>query len=127
MTLQVFGTDALRAAIDQGISLAEDTERLVETNGSFDIVTPAQLAVVTFAPRPWAGEQEEELVRRIVERTIADGLAMLTSTTVYGRTVLRMCTINPSTTVDDVRLTIDRVAQITNVARQELDHVIPTE
>ena len=120
MTLRVFGTDAMRDAIDYGISLAEETQRLIEATGSFEIVTPAQLGVVTFAPLPSAGAMEEELVRRIVERIIADGLAMLTSTTVYGRTVLRMCTINPSTTVADVGQTLDRVAEITTLAREEL-------
>jgi glutamate/tyrosine decarboxylase-like PLP-dependent enzyme len=120
MTLRTFGTDAVRLAVEAGITMAEETERLLRAGHAFEVVTPARLGVVTFAPRPRARAQEEELVRRIVERTIADGFAMLTSTTIHDRTVLRMCTINPATTVDDVRATLERVAAISAVARTEM-------
>jgi glutamate/tyrosine decarboxylase-like PLP-dependent enzyme len=120
MTLRTFGTDAVRQAVDAGITMAEETERLLRTGGAFAVVTPAQLGVVTFAPHPVPVAEEEELVRRIVERTIADGLAMLTATTIHGRTVLRMCTINPATTVEDVRATLSRVAEITTRTRAEM-------
>ena len=37
---------------------------------------------------------------------------MLTTTVINGQTVLRMCTINPRTTDDDLRSTIDMIARI---------------
>ena len=46
-------------------------------------------------------------VKRIVDAVLADGFAMLTSTTVFDRHVLRMCTINPQTTETDLRETLD--------------------
>jgi hypothetical protein len=38
-----------------------------------------------------------------------DGFAFLTSTTLKGKTALRLCTINPRTTEEDIVQTIDRL------------------
>jgi hypothetical protein len=79
------------------------------------VVTPAQLAVVTFAPaRPGLPLAEANaLVQRAVERLIADGYAMVTSTTIGGRVVLRFCLIHPAATLDDLRGTLDRLGDWT--------------
>jgi hypothetical protein len=42
---------------------------------------------------------------------MADGFAFLSTTTVHGETVLRLCTINPRTTREDVEATLDRLEQ----------------
>ena len=47
---------------------------------------------------------------------MADGFAMLTSTILRGRTVLRLCTINPRTTADDIRETIARLERFAGTA-----------
>jgi hypothetical protein len=66
-----------------------------------------------------AGEAGDEFIRRIVECVIADGYAMLTSTTVYDRVVLRMCIINPATTAEDVSGTLARVAELADEVRRQ--------
>jgi hypothetical protein len=38
-----------------------------------------------------------------------DGFAFANSTSLRGQTVMRLCTINPRTTEDDVRATIKRL------------------
>lgn len=120
MTLRVFGTAAMRSAIEYGIGLAEAAERLLRADSRYEVVTPAQLGVVTFVPAGTpAGEAGDEFIRRIVERVIADGYAMLTSTIVYGRVVLRMCIINPATTAEDVSRTLARVAALADEVRRE--------
>jgi aromatic-L-amino-acid/L-tryptophan decarboxylase len=119
MTLRVFGTAAMRAAIEYGIGLAEVAERLLRADARYEVITPAQLGVVTFVPAGVeVGEEGDEFIRRIVERVIADGYAMLTSTTVFGRVVLRMCIINPATTAEDVEGTLSRVAALTEEVRR---------
>ena len=40
---------------------------------------------------------------------LRDGFAFLTSTTLKGITALRLCTINPRTTEQDIVQTIDRL------------------
>jgi len=48
----------------------------------------------------------------IGDRLLAERWAMVTSTRLAGRNALRLCTINPRSTVDDVRGTIERMARI---------------
>jgi aromatic-L-amino-acid/L-tryptophan decarboxylase len=115
MTLRVFGVRAMREAIARGIVLAEETERLLRADPRYAVVTPAQLGIVTFVPRSadgLTGDQENAWMSRIVDAVLADGYAMLTSTTVFDRPVLRMCLINPKTTEEDVRRTLSLVAEI---------------
>lgn len=113
MSLRIFGLAAYRAAIDRGIKLAEDAEAALRADPRWDVVTPAQLAVVTFAPhRPdLSTESCNAIVQRAVERLTADGYAMVTSTQVRDRVVLRFCLIHPDAQLDEVRETADRLAR----------------
>lgn len=113
MSLRVFGLAAFRDTIDRGIALAEEVEQMLRADARWDVVTPAQLAVVTFAPR-LAGislPDANACVERAVERLTADGYAMVTSTQVRGRTVLRFCLIHPDARLDEVRETAERLAR----------------
>jgi aromatic-L-amino-acid/L-tryptophan decarboxylase len=56
----------------------------------------------------------DELNQRLVEEMIADGFAMVSSTSLRGRSALRMCTINPRTTEVDVRESIERLNSLSN-------------
>jgi hypothetical protein len=77
----------------------------VRESEALELVTPAQLGIVTFAPvRGDAGA--------LAERVVADGFAAPSSTVIQGRTVLRLCTINPRTTDDDIDRTIERICSL---------------
>ena len=49
----------------------------------------------------------------MVAAAVADGFAAPSTTIIDGRTVARLCTINPRTTDDDIRLTIERLERLT--------------
>jgi glutamate/tyrosine decarboxylase-like PLP-dependent enzyme len=102
MSINVFGMDAFRAAVDRGFTLAELAEEIIRTKPGWKIVTPAQMAVVSFR----IGENDQ-LVQQLVDAMIAEGYAFLTSTVLLGRPVLRFCTINPRTTEEDIEKTIE--------------------
>jgi aromatic-L-amino-acid/L-tryptophan decarboxylase len=121
MTLRVFGVRAMREAIARGITMAEETERLLRADPRYEVVTPAQLGIVTFVPRNdgFNLDQMNAWVTRIVDAVLAEGFAMLSSTTFFDRQVLRMCTINPKTTERDLRETLALVADIAEGTRQE--------
>jgi glutamate/tyrosine decarboxylase-like PLP-dependent enzyme len=114
MSIKVYGLDRFGAAIDQGIDNAERAQGLLEDEGRFEIVTPAQLGVVTFRYRPPNCPPLElnKLTHSIFDGIVADGHALLTTTVINGQTVLRLCTINPRTTDDDIRSTIEMIARI---------------
>ncbi|HEY0021964.1 MAG TPA: aminotransferase class V-fold PLP-dependent enzyme [Longimicrobium sp.] len=116
MTIQVFGMDAIRQAIARGMRLAEVAEEEIRSLADWEIVTPAQLGVVTFRHRPNGidGAEADDLQRRIAAGLAADGYALLSTTELRGRTVLRLCTINPRTTAEEMRRTVrtlDRIAR----------------
>lgn len=116
MTVQVFGMDAIREAIGRGMQLAEVAEREIRSLDGWEIVTPAHLGIVTFRHRPGGldGAGADDHQRRITAGLAADGYALLSTTELRGRTVLRLCTINPRTTDDEMRRTVhtlDRIAR----------------
>jgi glutamate/tyrosine decarboxylase-like PLP-dependent enzyme len=104
LSLQVFGVAAFRAAIEHGFEMAELAERILRDRG-WVIESPAQMGIVCF--RRHGGSDELHL--QLVHMMLDDGFAALTSTSLRGRVVLRMCTINPRTTAKDVEDTIDRL------------------
>jgi glutamate/tyrosine decarboxylase-like PLP-dependent enzyme len=113
MTIQVFGLEQMRAAVERGFELAELAERELRADPRWEVLTPAQMAVVNFrfaAPgRP--DEEVDHLQQQIMDDLRAEGFALTTTTRLHGRTVLRLCTINPRTTDDDMRETIARMAR----------------
>jgi glutamate/tyrosine decarboxylase-like PLP-dependent enzyme len=114
LSVNIFGWSAFRQAVQRGFELAELAEALVREHEDWQIVTPAQLAILTFryaSPR-MSERQLDDINRALVEDLIADGSAMISSTVVRERTVLRMCTINPRTTDSDMRATIACLAAL---------------
>lgn len=109
MSVRTFGMDAFRRAIEHGIDLAETAEQELRRRPGWRVVTPASLAVLTFRCEPdgLAEAAADGLQRRLAAELAQSGLAMLNTTVIRGRVVLRMCTINPRTTEDDVRRVID--------------------
>ena len=105
MSIKVFGLASFRAAIEHGFVLAEFTEACLRAMPGWEIVTPANMAVVCF--RYSSGSNAFHL--RLVQALLDDGFALITSTILRGRTVLRTCTINPRTTEADIRSTLERL------------------
>jgi glutamate/tyrosine decarboxylase-like PLP-dependent enzyme len=105
LSMQVFGLDAFRAGIDRCIDLAERAEALVRDTAGFEVVTPARLAILTFHA---VDTDNDALAQRVVE----DGYTAPSTTVLRGRTVLRMCTINPRTTDDELERSIARIADL---------------
>lgn len=114
MSLQVFGLAAFRAAVERGIDLAERAEARARSSDRWEIVAPARLGIVAFR---WAateaGERDaDEVTRRLVEASLADGWAFASSTVLRGRPALRLCTLNPRTTEEEIDGVFDRLERL---------------
>lgn len=111
LSLKIFGSTAFAQAIEQGMRLAEFAEAILRARANWEVITPAQLAVLTFryAPPHVPREQLDAWQRRLVEDLTANGFALISTTRLRGQTVLRMCTINPLATEEDIRATITRL------------------
>ena len=105
LTIRTYGAEKLRRAIDCGIENAELAESMLREDSFWEVVTPAQLGVVTFA----AVGIEEDAHRAAADSLTDSGWATLTTTTLNGRLVLRLCLINPGTTEADIRGTLQRL------------------
>lgn len=112
MTIQLFGLENLRKAVERGLVLAERAESLLRNEPGFEIVSGARLGVVAFRYIPPAPQDPDEFNRQLVAAVIGDGFALVSSTELGGKTVIRMCPINPRTTERDLEATVDRIAEI---------------
>jgi glutamate/tyrosine decarboxylase-like PLP-dependent enzyme len=110
MSLKVYGAAAFREAIGSCLELAEHAEQRLRADPRWEVVTPAQLGIVTF--RLAGGPAQDARTRALVPALMADGLAVLSSTEVGGRVALRMCTDNPRTTPGDIEATITRLGEL---------------
>ncbi len=106
MMFRTYGAARIAEAIEAGIRLAERAQELIESDPAWEIVTPAQLGIVTFTRPGWDAAEHAARVAALTE----DGFAAVTSTTLRGRAALRLCTINPRTTEADIAETLARLA-----------------
>jgi glutamate/tyrosine decarboxylase-like PLP-dependent enzyme len=106
LMLKVYGAARLRDAIARCIGLAEHAQRLLESDPGWEVVTPAQLGIVTFARPEWSAEEHAAAAAAMA----AGGYAAVTSTMLGDRPALRLCTINPLTTESEIEETVKRLA-----------------
>ncbi len=122
LTLQTLGTEKLSDMVTKGLKLAERAEDMIQEQPDWEIVTPAQLAVVNFryAPKGFSVQQCDDLNARISHKMVEDGFACVLTTNLKGRTVLRICSIHPETTEDDMRNTVELLDRYAHEAKAEL-------
>ena len=102
-----------------GIELAEKAEEKLAESPGWEIVTPANMGIVTFryVPEGLSLSEIDALNRHLVDKMIADKFAMVSSTELRGRTVLRLCTINPRTAEADIQETVRRLTHFAKEGR----------
>lgn len=107
MSLRSYGAQRFRDAVQGGIELAEFAERYIRQHPeTWDLVSPAQIGVVCFAFKNWKLGEHAACTKSVTD----SGFACVSSTMLRDKSVLRLCTINPLTTEDDIVQTIDRLA-----------------
>ena len=111
MTIQIYGMAAFRTAVARGFALARHAEALLRRMAGWEVTTPAQMGIVTFrhAPPGLDAAALDAHNRALLDRLHADGFAMLSTTVLDGRMVLRLCPINPRTTEDDLAATLAKL------------------
>ena len=110
LSVRVFGLAAFRDGGRAAGSRSPSTpRRVLRARPGWEVVTPAQLGDRLLPPRAATTTRQT----RIVD---GDGRATASprpSTTVLGgRVVLRLCTINPRTTFEDIERTIERMSEV---------------
>ncbi|MHB0756643.1 pyridoxal phosphate-dependent decarboxylase family protein [Polaribacter sp. M15] len=112
MSIKTFGLQSFREAIDYSIQLAEKTEAFLRKSANWEIVSPATLGIINFRYNPIVKKLSEkdldQLNQKISQEIINAKEAMLVTTVLQKQIVLRMCLINPRTTFDDVKQTLEQ-------------------
>ena len=112
MTLQVMGSQAIGEVIDHGCAMSELAEKRLRQCPGWEIVSPAQLGIVNFrcVPQGVSDSQAlDALNQSLAQEITASGYAQIFTTELNGKKVLRLCTIHPETTEEDICETIDRL------------------
>lgn len=107
LSFSVFGKNGLSDAITRGFDLAGFAEKIIEASDDLNLVTNAQMAIVCFR-----FGNRDELQSAIADHISSDGSAMVSTTQLNNRTVLRLCTINPRTTESDIERTLNLIVKI---------------
>ena len=110
MSIKTFGLQAFREAIDYNIHLAEGVENELRKSNKWEVVSPATLAIINFRFNPVSEKLSEKKLdainQKIAAKMMDSGEALLVTTILNGHVVLRMCLINPRTTLADVKETL---------------------
>ena len=111
LSLQVYGVDTFRKAVDQGLALARYAEGYVEAHDDWELVTPATLGVLNCRYRIADGSAADvdRINARIARQVSQSGYAYIATTELNGRTVLRFCPIHPGTNRKDIDETFRRL------------------
>jgi L-2,4-diaminobutyrate decarboxylase len=105
-SLATHGTDAYRDAVEETMRVAHEGAALVAASPHLELVMPPELSVVLFRRVGWSAEQYQQWSDRLLD----EGTAFVVPTAWQGETVLRICVVNPLTTVDDIAAIIDSLA-----------------
>ena len=114
MSVRTFGMARFRAAIQQGLDLARRAAAHIDESPLLELMTPVTLGIVCFRVNPAGVACDEEALEKINRQVLVHvfwgELAFLSSTSLKGVFSLRMCILNHTTTWDDVRRTLETVA-----------------
>src|SRR5688500_9018642 len=113
MSVQYFGTDAIRDAIERGMMLAARLEHHVRETPALAIVSPARFGIVCFRARPKQidGAALDALNERVLARVVGDGRYFISSTRLRGSFALRVCILGFRTAEEDIDGLVRAVAE----------------
>ena len=111
-TIKEHGSRKLAAAIERNCEQAQYLRRALEATGKFDVFTPVTLQIVCFRPR--LPEEDQARIDAAVDETVIrvqeSGVAVLSSTTLDGRRVMRVCITNHRTQEGDLDALVEMLA-----------------
>lgn len=102
-SLATHGTRAYTEAMETTLDIARLAVNEVRCRPKLELVVESDLTVVVFRRLGWSAERYASWS----DRELASGHSFVVPTTWKGETVLRICIVNPRTTLDDVRAVLD--------------------
>ena len=141
MTLQHYGADGYRTLLAQNVRCAEHLDELVRRSSDFEALHGPTLFIYAFryAPRDLreraatsshaganANAYLDYLNQRIADEIQLTGVAFMMTTSVRGRTVLRLSICSHRTTLRDIEVVFAKLREIAEALdRRERDRLSP--
>ncbi len=105
-SLATYGTDAYRDAIETTLDVARRAAELIDDAAHLELLMPPELSVLLFRRLGWTPGRYQLWSDEI----LAAGEAFVVPSSWNGETVLRLCIVNPRTSVADIALIVDSLA-----------------
>ena len=106
MSIKTFGLASFKKAVQYNLDLAETLEGILRRSKLWEIISPATLGVINFRYNPigknLSEKQLDAINQSISQHIVSSGEALLVTTVLQNQVVLRMCLINPRTTLDHI-------------------------
>jgi len=110
MSIKTYGLNAFKKAITYSVDLTDQTEDLLRKSFNWEIVSPATLAIINFRYNPInkdLTERELDVLNQEISTKVIDSQeALLVTTVLQNQVVIRMCLINPKTTLKHIKDTL---------------------
>ncbi len=110
VSIQCFGLDAFRLAVNRCLDLAEHARLHVDRSPELELMSPARLGIICFRRRGSDGDTEDDVAAlnaALVSEFEATGEGLVSSTRLRGRYAIRLCVMNHTSTASDVDRVLD--------------------
>ena len=104
-SLATYGTDAYRDAVESVLAITKTTAAAIVERPNLELIMEPDLSVLLFRRLGWGPDDYDASWRRLLEEQIA----FVQPTSWEGQKVMRLCFINPRTTMDHVRPVLDHM------------------
>ncbi|HEX6596077.1 MAG TPA: pyridoxal-dependent decarboxylase [Acidimicrobiales bacterium] len=105
-SLAAHGTDAYAEAVEACLTVTRQGAEMVRSAPYLELVAEPELSVLAFRRSDWAGEDYVAWSDRMLQA----GEAFVVPSSHRGVPMLRLCVVNPRTTVDDLRRIVESLA-----------------
>jgi L-2,4-diaminobutyrate decarboxylase len=102
-SLATHGTDAYRDAVETTLAVAHAGAEAVRRSEHCELVVEPELSIVIFRRTGWEPAQYHEWS----DLQLASQQSFVVPTSWHGETVLRICLVNPLTTIDDIEAILE--------------------
>jgi glutamate/tyrosine decarboxylase-like PLP-dependent enzyme len=105
-SLATHGTEAYREAIETALDVTRQGARLIDDADHLELIMEPELSILLFRRTGWNADDYQAWSDRLLD----EGTAFVTPTSWNGEVLLRLCIINPLTSIDDIRIIVDSLA-----------------
>ena len=105
-SLATHGTEAYRDAIETALTVTRQGARVIDDAAHLELIMEPELSILLFRRTGWTATDYQAWSDRLLD----EGVAFVTPTSWNGEVVLRLCIVNPLTSVDDIQLIVDSLA-----------------